>query len=362
MRFPERLIDANLNRAGEALRVLEDLARFVLDDPELGPRLKAARHELVSVCEDLAPRSIRLLERDVAGDVGRETKVEAEAGRTTLAQVAAAAGARLTQALRVLEEAAKLSTDHPGHWRRIEAIRYAAYDIDRAIGLRLRAGGGGGRPQWRLCVLVTESLCTRPWLEVAEGALAGGADCLQLREKGLADRNLLARAREMVSVAHAHGAHAIINDRPDIAVLAGADGVHVGQGDLGVDDARRIVGDDRSVGVSTANLDQARRAIALGADVCGLGPMFPSPTKPKDHLAGPAYLARYLEAFGPETSAPVPHLAISGIDADRAAELAGLGCQGVAVSGAVCSAPDPEGAARGIREALAPGAGLAAGA
>jgi len=141
----------------------------------------------------------------------------------------------------------------------------------------------------------------------------------------------------------------IETDKVTLEVVAEADGVHLGQGDLRVADARRIVGGQRLIGVSTSSLDEARRAFADGADMIGVGPIFASSTKPKPGLAGPDLIRAI--ASDPELSGR-PYLAISGIGAREAGELAAVGCRGVAVSSAVCSAADPENAVREIVMAL----------
>ena len=203
-------------------------------------------------------------------------------------------------------------------------------------------------------MLLTESSCARPWADTLRAVLAGGADCIQVREKSLGDRGLLARVRAVIEFARPAGAAVVVNDRVDLALAAGADGVHVGQGDLPPDEVRRLAGDRLLVGASTHSLVEARAAIAAGAHVCGVGAMFASPTKPDVPPSGPAYLRAYLTAF-----AHVPHMAIGGIDAARAAELAALGCRGVAIGAAACGARDPAAAVHAIRAALE-GAGAGA--
>jgi thiamine-phosphate pyrophosphorylase len=150
-----------------------------------------------------------------------------------------------------------------------------------------------------------------------------------------------------------HAAASIVNDRPDIALLAAADGVHLGQEDLRIADARRLAGMTLLVGVSTANMEQARAAAGEGADYCGVGPMFHTTTKDKPRLSGPAYLREYL---ADERTARVPHLAIGGIGPGNIADLAGAGCRGVAVSSAVCGSPDPAEVCREILRRLPPAA------
>jgi len=348
-----RLIDANANRAREAFRVLEDIARFALDDASLAADCKHARHQLAAALAALDP-GLLLASRDTPGDVGREISTKEEATRASLPHVAAAAAARLTEALRALEEATKLTTSGPVGQAsglstlptRIEALRYRAYDLDRRLRLAL---GTGRAPQWRLCVLLTESLCTHhAWEHVARLAIEGGADALQLREKELPNRELLRRARRLVEIAASRAA-VIVNDRPDLALLAGAHGVHLGQGDMAIADARRIAGFQLLIGASSENLHQAREAARAGADNIALGPMFPTTTKDKSRIAGPGYLRDFLADPGLSTR---PHLAIGGVTPDNVAELAALGCRGVAVSSAACSAPDPAAVCARIVEQL----------
>lgn len=334
MKPPARLIDAASNRAREALRVLEDCARFGLDSPPLCERLKAMRHGLRAALDQLPlDRAMLLASRDVEGDVGRTIAGAGEYTRKGMGDIAAAAGARLTESLRSLEEAAK-GLGAPDAAETIEALRYQAYDVERAIGLAL---AGGRAPQWRLCVLITESLCRHhPWDTVAAMAIDGGADCLQLREKELSGGALVDRAQRLIAMARPRGVHVIVNDRVDVALLAGADGVHVGQQDLSVAQVRTLAGERLLVGVSTESIEQAQRATDAGADYCGVGPMFPTTTKDKPRIAGVEYLREYLahEAFP-------PHLAIGGIDDARAEQLAQAGCRGIAVSSFVCGAKDP---------------------
>jgi thiamine-phosphate pyrophosphorylase len=331
---------------------MEDIARFVLDDGELSQQLKDLRHELGAVVAALGLDAGELLTaRDAAGDVGTANTSAGEAARATLADVAASAAGRFAEAVRAIEECAKLiaPAGSTAAWQRAEQCRYRGYDLDKQLRLRL---GSSARRQWGLCVLLTESLCTHhTWWRVAEAAVAGGAECLQLREKALDDHEFLARARALVDFGHAHNIAVVINDRPDIALAAHADGVHVGQTDLSVAAVRAVAGFRLLVGVSTANIVQARRAYADGADVCGVGPMFVSSTKPKPELSGIEYLRQYLAEPG---VCRIPHLAISGITPATARELGSVGCKGIAVSSVVCGSEHPEQVCQELLAALRP--------
>lgn len=342
-----RLIDASANRAREGLRVMEDLARFVLDNALLTESLKRLRHDLRAHLAALPLRPSDLLDaRDTPGDVGTAITTPGELARPDpLPDLATAAAKRAEEALRSLEEFAKALGQNG---KNFESLRYTLYDLERTLLLRLAPPA----PQWSLCVLVTRSLCTHHTPEaIVRLAAAGGAGCVQIREKDMADGERLDHTARLVRAARDAGVHAIVNDRADLARLADADGVHLGQTDLPVATARRIVGPGRWIGVSCATLEDAHRAAADRADSIGLGPMFPSTTKPKPALAGPD-LVRAVLADPAATS--LPHLAISGINAANIQQLAAAGCRGVAVSGAVCAAEDPAAVCRAIVAALRP--------
>lgn len=336
-----RILDANMNRAREAMRVLEEYARFVLDDGPLSQGFKDLRHQLAAACAASALGSAIVM-RDAAGDVGAALRGEGEYTRSSAGDVVVAAGKRLSEALRVLEEYGK--TIDPDWAARIERLRFQGYDLEKKLRGVIHA-----RTRFddvRLYVLVTADMCRGDWRDVAKAAIAGGADCLQLREKDLADAQLLDRAGQLREICRAGGALCIINDRPDVAVACGADGVHLGQDDLPASAARRIVGPDRIIGVSTHSLDQAQAAARDGPDYIAAGPMFATEIKPEYGVAGPQMLTAAREL----TSLPL--VAIGGIDAENVRHILETGVRCVAVCRAIIGAQDPEAAARRIRSAL----------
>jgi thiamine-phosphate pyrophosphorylase len=340
-----RIIDANANRALEGLRVMEDLARFALDHADLAEGCKRARHDLQAALKAMPGGRLGLLAaRDTPGDVGTSIKAEGSEGvRTKPGAMAAAAASRATEALRAIEEGMKLAA--PNAAAQVEGVRYRVYELDKRLGLAL---GTGRAPQWRLCVLVSESLCRRPWLEVATEAVVGGADCVQLREKGLPDGEFLRRASALVEALRERAA-VIVNDRADIALAAGADGVHLGQEDAPVNLVRELAGDRLLVGVSTHDLVEARKALHDGADYVGVGAMFPTSTKVRE-TSGVPYLRAFLETT--KETRTLPHLAIGGITPQNAGELAAVGCRGIAVSSVVCGNDDPAAICRALRRSL----------
>ncbi|HNQ22219.1 MAG TPA: thiamine phosphate synthase [Phycisphaerae bacterium] len=336
-----RILDANLNRAREALRVMEEYARFALDDPTLTAALKKLRHTLV---QDMATAlGNRLVPaRDIVHDVGRDVTTPTEYVRADAPAIVRAAAARLSEALRVLEEYAKLLD--PPLAARIEQARYEAYELERRLVLHIHAWDSFGHV--RLYVLLTESLCRGDWCATAEAALRGGADCLQLREKHLPDRELLDRARRLARLCHNHGALLIVNDRPDIAAATGADGVHLGQDDLPVAAARRVLPTGAVVGLSTHTPDQLTDALVQAPDYVAVGPMFPTATKPQDLIAGP----ELLRTARARTSLPV--VAIGGITADNAETVLAVRRCCLAVCAGIVAQQDVEAATRRLRTLL----------
>lgn len=180
-----------------------------------------------------------------------------------------------------------------------------------------------------------------------DAALRGGVDIVQLRMKDAGDETVLAIGRRLAQMCAAHDALFILNDRPDLAARAGADGVHVGQDDMPVAHARALVGEERIVGLSTHSVAQVNAAAELDVDYIGVGPVHATPTKPGRPAVG-LELVRYAA-----THATIPFFAIGGIAADNVADVAAAGAQRVAVVRALTSVPDPEPPARALRAGLA---------
>jgi thiamine-phosphate pyrophosphorylase len=335
-----RVVDANLNRAREALRVVEDYCRFVLNDRALTEQVKDMRHELAAAAALHAGGL--LTARDTPGDVGTTVSTSGEYERASPVQVAAVNLKRLQEALRSVEEYGKVFGEGLG--RRAEAVRYRAYTLERAVvrGTEARARLADAR----LYVLLTGSQCAAALDWTIAAAASGGAQVFQLREKTLSDRELLERARNVRRWTREAGTLFIVNDRPDVARLAEADGVHLGQDDLRVADARRVVGPDALIGVSTHTPEQVRRAVLDGADYLGVGPTFQSRTKSFDHFPGLDFV-RFTAA---ETS--LPAFALGGITLANVSQVIEAGARRVAVSAAVARADDPATVARQFRSAL----------
>ncbi|HEV3338892.1 MAG TPA: thiamine phosphate synthase [Pirellulales bacterium] len=343
-----RLIDAAANRAREGLRVVEDFVRFVWNDRHLTFQLKQLRHELARALCTL-PEHQLLAARDTQGDVGTAVSTEAERERPDVASVVTANFKRLQEALRSIEEFGKVLGGDPSERAlaaQVEQLRYRSYTLERAVAAT--SFGLTRLAEAQLYVLIDGRATLGIFTDMVGSLLKAGVQVLQLRDKQLADRELLIRAQRLRELTIGTRTLFVMNDRPDLALLAGADGVHVGQEELSVGACRAIVGPQMLIGVSTHSLEQARQAVLDGANYIGVGPTFASRTKQFEAcvLRGPGLL----RAVNAEIQ--LPAFAIGGIDGNNLGEVLAAGFRRIAVSGAVLSAEDPGAAAREILRAL----------
>ena len=372
-----RILDANFNRAREGLRVAEEFARFVVEDAALAEQARQFRHDLAGIAARLDPTGRLLVEaRDTAGDVGTAAQTTSPASRQSANEVATAAAKRVGEALRVLCEYAKAAGSVPVRSSgggegtpygvttnssealptdkmnpipvELDRMRYRFYDWEKSL------AGAADRGRIRragLYLLLTQSACRdRAWKAAARAAIDGGADVIQLREKDLPDSERLDRAAWLAELCREANVLCVVNDRPDIARLAGADGVHVGQADLPIAAVREIIKPSQFVGVSTHSPEQLAAAITAGPDYIALGPAFATSTKPDYAVAGietvRAGVARLAELN-------IPHVAVGGITLGNVRQLVEAGVRCVAVCSAILSAEDIALACQQFKQALA---------
>ena len=358
-----RILDANLNRAREGLRVLEDFARFLADNHDVSFQLKSMRHDLVAAEKQLfADAAIGIAERlqfrDTEGDVGTSQMTDGEQQRSALADVVIANARRVEESLRSLEEFGKLVS--APFSAAMKSLRYHAYTVEKSLATLSTHGiqpenhiaenhRASRLLQAHVYVLITESMCRLPWKQVVEQCLQAGADVLQLREKSLNDRELLRRAEWIRGACVNARTLFIVNDRPDIAAISEADGVHVGQEEFTVAEARRILKPGQLVGLSTHSLEQAVQATESGADYLGVGPVFPSQTKSFEEFPGLAFV----NSVANSAAITKPWFAIGGINTERLPDLITAGANRVAVTSVVAGADHPGEVIREIRSVLA---------
>jgi thiamine-phosphate pyrophosphorylase len=365
---PLRILDASLNRATEGLRVVEDYVRFVLDDAHLTEQFKRLRHDLAAAGGTL-PLPERHAVRDTQQDVGTAVTTPSEARRADAWDVCVASFERVKQSLRSLEEFGKVVAPELG--AKFEAIRYRLYTLEAATGRTVDAVERLANV--RLYVLIDGHDSEADFTALVQQLVAAEVGVIQLRDKRLNDQQLIRHARLLQSCAlqpralpggcssarndlrtnprpEAGAENArplvIINDRPDVAAIVDADGVHLGQDDMSVKDARAIVGPRRLIGVSTHSIDQARAAVLAGANYIGVGPTFPSTTKNFDAFPGVGLLQQIA------AEVRLPAFAIGGITARNVDDILATGIERIAVSSAITESPTPQTAAAELLKRL----------
>jgi thiamine-phosphate pyrophosphorylase len=318
----QRILDANLDRSREGLRIIEEWCRFGLDDGNLAQECKNLRQEL-AVWHTPELRAAR----NTPGDVGTSLTHEGEEQRQSIEQLLIANFSRVQEALRVLEEYSKLVTG--GMSSSCKQFRYRVYTLEsQLVSYRSRQILASAR-------LYLVTMPVPDLLGSVEKALQGGLTLVQYRDKTSDDAVRLEQAQQLCQLCHNYGALFIINDRVDLALAAGADGVHLGQNDISIALARQILGSQKIVGRSTTNATEMAKALAEGADYIGVGPVYETPTKAGKSAAGLEYV-RYAAEH-----ATVPWFAIGGIDQNNILDVIQNGGRSIAVVRAIMMAEQP---------------------
>jgi thiamine-phosphate pyrophosphorylase len=333
-----RIIDASLNRAAEGLRFLEDAARFLLNDAGLTEQIKTLRHTLVTSGWNFQKQLIE--SRDSEGDVGANLQVEPGSKDLPLAIVANSR--RVQEALRTLEELAKVVGDNlPLNADKLQQARFNLYSIEKNLIARLLRQEKTIQIKGLYAVLDTEALKGRAHLEIAQQIIGAGVKIIQLRDKTTGKKELLVIAQKLKDLCKANGVLFIVNDHLDVTLAVKADGLHVGQEDLPVSIARKYVPMDMIIGCSVFSPEEAQKAVIDGADYVAVGAVFQTPTK-ETTVVGLDRVRLVREAVN------VPLVAIGGINAENAARVKNIGANSIAVISAILGAESPENAAREI--------------
>ncbi len=339
------MIDANLNRSSEGLRVLEDVARFLLNDAELSQRLRTLRHDLARETESL---SVGLLsQRDSEHDVGNSYRIpprEKEINMKTtsprgLLDLVTANAKRVEESLRVVEELAKLpEISSVLNSATFEQARFTLYTLERDLISRIsRRDKIEGMPGLYV-ILDRQFLVGRGELDIARQIIEGGARVIQLRDKQSKKGELLLVAQKLRELCSQAGVLFIINDYLDLAIAVDADGLHIGQGDLPLPVVRRELPIDKIVGCSVTTLSQATKAQNEGADYIAVGSIFPTTTKKEATVVGVDILKELKRMVS------TPLVAIGGINQNNVDKVVAAGADAVAVISAVLGEKDVKGA------------------
>lgn len=331
----KRIVDANLNRATEAVRILEEIARFLLDDKNLSEKFKNIRHELSNIQEKNYSEYLKA--RDTENDIGVDIKNPSE--RINLENIFKANIKRLQQALRTLAE---YSVEFPENVAKFEKLRYESYTLEKTMWNKLKNKINQIKLENKKLYLVTNSdqfESEDAFLDAIASALEGGVEIIQLREKNMPANKVLSLGKKVKQLCLQYDATFIINDRVDIALLLEADGVHLGQDDLDIASAREILGENTIVGISTHAPEQALKAVEDGADYIGVGPVFATPTKQGRTPVGLNYVKWVSENI------QIPAFAIGGIDLENVDEVLQAGLNKISVVRAIINATSPQKAA-----------------
>ena len=338
-----RIIDANFNRAREGLRVMEEFCRFGLNNPVLSGRAKQLRHALCKAVDQL-PSEVLLCARDTVGDVGVGQVVEGQQRRSDLVDCLTAAAKRLTEAMRALSEC--IQTLNPSLAAELEQIRYQAYTLERDITVQ-------GIPalrfaQVRLYVIITSNQADEVQ-RLTEQCIDGGADCIQLRAKDMEDRGSLTLAEGFVEQCRQGEVISIINDRADIAIASGADGVHLGLSDLPVESVRHLQHTPLIVGSTTHNFDELEKACQERPTYVALGPVFTTSTKPDLEPAGLEYVQQAIFRLD---QTGLGHCVIGGITPANVSRVLGVGARCIVVCAAVARSDNPKAVCSSLKKVM----------
>ncbi|GAI26099.1 unnamed protein product, partial [marine sediment metagenome] len=249
-----RIIDANLNRTGEGLHLLEDLARLMLNDAGLTQQLKTIRHEIVR--GDLAFNQQLIQSRNSEGDVGIDIEALGEEKQRELPIMVVANARRVQESLRILEELSKI----PGTALKLDPekfkqARFALYTIEQKLLSKLSRQDKTKHLTGLYAIIDSQALSGRSHIEVANQLIRGGAKTIQLRDKLLSRGELLPIAQQLKNLCSEHAVLFIMNDYLDLALAVGADGLHLGQRDLPIKVARKLLPIDIILGCSVTTVD-----------------------------------------------------------------------------------------------------------
>ncbi len=332
-----QLIDANLDRGREGLRVIEDWCRFGLKEKELVIELKNLRQELGAKHHVNYKRG-----RSTSSDSGIGLNHPYQQSRANPFEIVSANCARVQEAMRVIEEFTRVFD--PELSKIAEKVRYNLYEIELEI---IRTSKGKKRrdklANCKLCLITSPH---KDLKRIVNQVLKVGVTMIQYRCKEMSDRDKINDALELADICHKHGSLFIVNDRVDIAIAAKADGVHLGQKDFPTDVARIILGSEMLVGRSTNCIEQIHLAEAEKCDYVGLGPINKSKTKENLKSIGTNCLQEITK------TTHIPWFAIGGINISNLRDLIELGTKRIAVSASIMDAKDPGKAAQELLEVI----------
>jgi thiamine-phosphate pyrophosphorylase len=336
-----RMVDSNLNRLAEGLRILEDVARMVLDDVDLTQQLKSLRHNLIRA--DLSFNVELLNSRDSTADVGVTLEVAGEGKQKDLPLIVVANSRRSQESLRELEELAKM----PEMASRLDSdmfkkARFDLYTIEQKVTSRLLRQDKAKKISGLYVIIDTQALRGKNPLEATRQVIAAGVKVIQFRDKTQPKKLVIPNAAEILDLCRQNDVLFIMNDYLDVALAVDADGLHIGQDDLPFEVARRLLPLDKVLGCSVFTPEQTLEAEAAGADYIAVGSIYPTSSKGDANVVGVERLRQVKKV------ARTPVVAIGGINLNNAREVIECGADSLCVISAVLNAVDITRSAREI--------------
>lgn len=324
-----RALDANLNRAAEGIRVVEDIVRFEYDLGPLAAEFRELRHGLREAAQLLPGGEAALVSaRDSRGDVARNAPhLDEDRPRDVLT----ANLKRAQEAARVLEELSKPLGGRVSS--RFGEIRFRIYDLEKNLAEALLRGNTP-KPipmaPFLYAVAGFENFYSGGTFRLFKELISAGAGMIQLRDKHYEDKQQLERASRLARLTQHSRTLFTVNDRVDIALAADADAIHLGQEDISVEDARAIAGDRLRIGFSTHSYSQAMKGLEMRPDYISVGPVFASKTKPENKPVGTGLIEKVASRAN-----GIPIVAIGGITHRNLSDVFNAGASGAAVISAI---------------------------
>ncbi|MCX5641893.1 MAG: thiamine phosphate synthase [Candidatus Omnitrophica bacterium] len=315
-----RIVDVNFNRTREGLRVLEELTRFSECNPVLTKTLRDLRHRVSVLTERSFPRPKLLANRRSETDPGRNFRPEERTGKKDLVL---ANSLRVTESLRVLEEMVALLK--PEATASFQELRFSFYDLEKGLSVLYRKK----LPDYPVYVIIDPALIPGDPLVFVKLLLKAGAKIFQLRAKMMPDRLFLELAQKIRRETEKFDACFIVNDRPDIAALSDADGLHLGQTDIPAIRARQIC-PDLLIGISARSVREAEKTINKRFDYVAVGSLFPTASKEDAMVVGLKTLKEVKKVIG-----CTPLVAIGGITPENSRAVFESGADYIAVISAL---------------------------
>ena len=321
-----QIIDANLDRAREGLRVIEDWCRYVLREKELVITLKDWRHQLA-----LFHRPFYRNSRSISLDPGVGLTHPEQTDRIHSEQIIIANSSRVQEALRVIEEFSRIND--PELSKTASIIRYGTYQIEQELLNKSIILRRNKKLEKCKLYLITSSNCNL--YEIILKSLKAGAQMIQYRCKRLCDKEILYECQKIADLCKQFECLFIINDRIDIALATDADGVHLGQEDMPISIARSLLGNEKIIGKTAHSVNEIKEAEKESCDYLGIGPIYQSKTKKDLNPLGINYAKEAMAVTN------LPWFAIGGINEINIKELCSIGVNRVAIASAIINSSDP---------------------